>query len=1221
MRFYYTLCLVVLGLSGLTAQDFQFIAEQQVQLPATAEVYFPLSTYRTLRVELAAVRQHLQAAPAESARELAKSTATIALPLPDGRTQAYRVVESSVLQPETQARWPQLRTYRLLNVDDSRYTGRLSVTPRGVTAVMNSAKGLIFIEPYAADALPYHLVYYGDDVVLDEVTQSQLTCGNAPDEQRELFSDNLASFSPVPLAGEEKTSLPSQIREYILALTCTGEYAQTQGGTIEGVLASFVTIVNVANASFEQEAGVRVTLIGNVEQLIFLNGATDPFAAYNSAPDLLPAVRGAITSQGFPTSAYDMGHVFTVGPCLDAMGDPTIGGQAALGSICQGNKDRALTCLQGSVTAVVRRVFVHEVGHQFNMQHTWANCPGSLDQLSSGSAFEPGSGSTIMSYSGSCGDQNVGGAVAPYYHGHSIDQFKSFTQEGAGSVCPTIIETNNTDPKVSTDYANGFYIPISTPFELVASAIDAENDNLTYCWEEMDLGPVSILGTPNGNAPIFRSYDPVSDPSRVFPRLSRIINNTTSVAEVLPTYSRNLTFACTVRDNNPEVGATGKATVAFKSTATAGPFLVLSPNDGSETWQVGDTREVRWDVANTTNELVNCQLVNIRLSADGGLTYPYLLAEGTPNSGSALVSVPNVVGGNMRIRVEANRNVFFDISNANFSIQPATAPTYTLDYGPIFQQVCLPNTVEVNFNTNAILAYEGTISLGISSELPAGVTASFSANDIQAGASSTLQLDLENLQGFDGPLAVVVAAATADLDTFFRTVYLNVVDNNFSDLALLTPAEGAMDILLSTDFSWTLLPNAETYDWELATDAGFSNVIDSRMGLGQTTFTSALQFAANSLFFWRVRPSNACGTGAWSAPQVFHTVNAVCSPLPSEDTPVNIPGTGPLPTRTSEIFVPFTGLISDINIPFLRVGYQPIQNFRITLISPAGTRVVLYNRNCFSTSEVTVGFDDDAPNSIVCPPDDGIVFRPFEPLSVLIGENSQGIWTLEVKVLETGFGAPGTIGEWNIEFCALGNAVGPEMMTNDTLFVPPSMANPVTADLLRAVDTEQGPGELVYSLVSTPAFGSLFVVDRELEPGSTFTQATINAGNLVYLNTDPAAVNDAFTFVVEDGTGGFLPIQRFNIKIDENAVVGTTEISPTTVFKLFPNPTTDRVRLQLAAPLGQSEPLRIFNVNGQVLLQTTLANGSWDFEWTTAAWPAGIYLVQIGNQTLRLVKQ
>ena len=195
------------------------------------------------------------------------------------------------------------------------------------------------------------------------------------------------------------------------------------------------------------------------------------------------------------------------------------------------------------------------------------------------------------------------------------------------------------------------------------------------------------------------------------------------------------------------------------------------------------------------------------------------------------------------------------------------------------------------------------------------------------------------------------------------------------------------------------------------------------------------------------------------------------------------------------------------------------------------------------------------------------------------------------------------------------------MITNDTLFVPPSMANPVTADLLRAVDTEQGPGELVYSLVSTPAFGSLFVVDRELEPGSTFTQATINAGNLVYLNTDPAAVNDAFTFVVEDGTGGFLPIQRFNIKIDENAVVGTTEISPTTVFKLFPNPTTYRVRLQLAAPLGQSEPLRIFNVNGQVLLQATLANGSWDFEWTTAAWPAGIYLVQIGNQTLRLVKQ
>ena len=43
---------------------------------------------------------------------------------------------------------------------------------------------------------------------------------------------------------------------------------------------------------------------------------------------------------------------------------------------------------------------------------------------------------------------------------------------------------------------------------------------------------------------------------------------------------------------------------------------------------------------------------------------------GTPNDGSASVLVPNLTTSQARIKVKASNNVFFDISNANFSITP-----------------------------------------------------------------------------------------------------------------------------------------------------------------------------------------------------------------------------------------------------------------------------------------------------------------------------------------------------------------------------------------------------------------------------------------------------------------------------------------------------------------------------------------------------------------------
>ncbi len=978
----------------------QFIGENDMILPPSAEINIPTLQFQVVDVPLANVYEELRTAPEEFVQSIRQSATTILLPLPNGHWRSFRGGESSVMPPELQARWPQLRTYRILDVENPNFSGRFTLTPQGVTAIYNSEKGEVLLEPYASGQARYHAVYYSRNVDAWPENTAPLACGYEP--------DGASYFQPPKVITSsndlEKSGDAAQIHEFVMALTCTGEYAQQKGGTVEAVLSTFVTSIYIANATFEREVGVRIRLLANQEALIFLNPGTDPFINADEGRELLPQVGPALQAAGVPEVGYDLGHVFT-SACTDVGG--VVGGQA-----CTSGKDEGVTChFTNNITRIILEIFTHEIAHQFAVDHSWSNCPGNQGQVATGSAFEPGSGSTIMSYAGVCNSgQNVAGTNDDYYHGHSLEQFIFFSREGQGSGCASVLPTDNTEPELTLDYTDDFYIPISTPFELKATATDEDGDNITYCWEQIDLGPMSALGTPSGDTPLFRSYPPNGTSNRVFPRLPVLVNNASENTEVLPTYGRALTFRCSVRDNNPEIGATVWEDVAFRSDASAGPFVVMSPSNGSEEWKVGEYREVTWDVANTNNDIVDCRLVNIRLSTDGGFTYPHMLLERTPNNGSAFVTVPDLLGSEMRIRVEAADNIFFDISNNDFRIEPAEEATYTMSYDPAFQLVCLPGTAEITFNTGTVLGYDGTLNLSLSSELPENVTASFSDEEIAPGESTSLIVDFSNFTDYDGPLQIQVATAAPGLETVIRDIYFDIVDNDFSGIELLTPLAGEAGIGLETDFSWTSVPNALMYDWELSDDPGFEDILASSYGMTGTALSPEIQLAANTLFYWRVRGVNECGNAPWQQTRVFHTVNVLCSPISSEDTPLTIPGVGPLPTIESEVFVPFSGVISDVNVPSINVRYQPIQNFYVSLVSPEQTEVRLYDQTCFGTDQVRIGFDDEAPLEIICPPDDAILFQPAEPLSAFIGENSQGTWKLRVKVLETGFGAPGQLG-------------------------------------------------------------------------------------------------------------------------------------------------------------------------------------------------------------------
>jgi len=251
------------------------------------------------------------------------------------------------------------------------------------------------------------------------------------------------------------------------------------------------------------------------------------------------------------------------------------------------------------------------MGHQFGAHHTFNPAETTTDSdgnysnqcnpdtRSKLTAYEPGSGSTIMGYAGICGSDDLQSNSDAYFHGISIDEIVAFTTSGGGNACGTAASSGNGIPTANAgaDYT----IPVRTPFTLTGSGGDPNGDALTYDWEEFDLGPVSPPNNPN-SPPYFRSFAPVPSPSRTLPKIDDIVNNATSIGEILPNVDGTLNFRLTVRDNRSGGGGVNDDSMQVSVAASAGPFLVTSPNS-PQTWKVGESRVVTWDAANTTKAI------------------------------------------------------------------------------------------------------------------------------------------------------------------------------------------------------------------------------------------------------------------------------------------------------------------------------------------------------------------------------------------------------------------------------------------------------------------------------------------------------------------------------------------------------------------------------------------------------------------------------------------
>jgi Ca2+-binding RTX toxin-like protein len=633
----------------------------------------------------------------------------LSLPMPTGELARFRIEEVQVMAPELAAKFPSIRTYAGQGVDDPAARLRIDVSPRGFHGQVLSPSGAFYIDPYELSDRTGYVSYFRSDMasVVDDIWAARpgghppgCLCGDClgaisvpsnglpgdktsqqsldfimPEAGLPLKREAAAGSEPLQANQQASSSSPlvasrepvgdnaiagrsgTQLRTYRLAVAATGEYTAYHGGTVASAQAAIVTAVNRVTGIYESELSIRLQLVPNNDLLVFTNAATDPYT--NSDGGAMLGQNQTRIDSVIGSANYDIGHVFSTGG----------GGIAGLGVVgIAGSKAQGVT---GSGAPVNDSFWVdyvaHEIGHQFGGNHTFngdsSSCAGG--NRNAATAYEPGSGSTIQAYAGICGNDDLQSNSDPYFHSVSFDEIIAHVDQVIPSV-GTRTTTGNTVPQV--DAGASYVIPAQTPFELTATGFDADGDTLTYSWEQRDLGPTQDLAAAdNGSSPIFRVWNPTTSPTRTFPRLSNLLANTLAPGEKLPTTNRTLNFRVTARDNRSGGGGVNTDDTQVQVVATGTPFRVTAPNT-AVSWTGGSSRTFTWDVAGTSANGINAAEVLIQASVDGGLTYPYTLAR-TANDGSHAAVLRNLPASTTaRIRIQPVNNIFFDVSNANFTV-------------------------------------------------------------------------------------------------------------------------------------------------------------------------------------------------------------------------------------------------------------------------------------------------------------------------------------------------------------------------------------------------------------------------------------------------------------------------------------------------------------------------------------------------------------------------
>lgn len=766
---------MLLCLFSINAQNTSFKKVEDVENSENFNKYhLDKNNVHLFELNLNTLKQSLSKTGLRSYTNKGKNT-VISLPALEGKMETFTIFEAPVFSKELSERYPNIKSYVGISSNKSGALLRMSISPQGVqTMITYPDNPTVFMQPVFKTSNQYVLYSRKDknDII------NTFECKTI-DEVSSLFNKSNAA-----LKIDEGGANNQTLQKFRIAISTTSEYTAYHddgipgnGDAIADALAAINATLSRVNGIFETDMAVTFELV-NATQLIYNDVVNDPYS------DASVGVNGAWSSELQSTlttvigeAAYDIGHLF---------GATGGGGNAGcIGCVCtNGSKGSAFTSPADAIpegdTFDINYV-VHEIGHQMGANHTWA-----YTSEGTGVNSEPGSGTTIMGYAGITGPDDVQTDSDDYFHYHSIKQILDNLNTKS---CQTTEFISNSPPSV--DAGIDYFIPKGTAYVLKGTATDPNGgDNLTYCWEQIDSGVTNYqnFGPDLPSSSMNRSLPPSSSPDRYIPRLSSVIAGNTiqtnptlgSDWETVSNVARSLNWALTVRDRSPRNATGGQSSydTMLITVEDVTPFTVENP----VTWTQGTSVNINWVVGQTTNPTINCQNVNIKLSVDGGVTFPITIASNTPNDGSFVYSVPVISDTSQaRLLIEAADNIFYDVSDFDFSI--SSNPDFFIVETGMNPISCGDTSVTYTFDYVAANGFSDNTVFSASS-LPSGSSAVFSPTNLSSSGSFNLTLNGLSTEG--NYTFTVTGTSSTTKNIFVDLPFFNSVCNSVANTTYQT---------------------------------------------------------------------------------------------------------------------------------------------------------------------------------------------------------------------------------------------------------------------------------------------------------------------------------------------------------------------------------------------------------------------------------------------------
>ncbi|HRF53989.1 MAG TPA: choice-of-anchor J domain-containing protein, partial [Aquimonas sp.] len=212
-------------------------------------------------------------------------------------------------------------------------------------------------------------------------------------------------------------------------------------------------------------------------------------------------------------------------------------------------------------------------------------------------------------------------------------------------------------------------------------------------------------------------------------------------------------------------------------------------------------------------------------------------------------------------------------------------PTFTVNAEPESQQICTLDESAASYSVavGSILGFSTPVNLSFTGT-PGGASGSLASTTVNPGSSTTL--DFSSLNAAAAGTYTINVSGTDGADVRDDAVSLKLTTADAGAASLTAPANGAIGFAIGGAFTWAAGSQADEYLLEVATDAGFTNVIRSALVTATTANFVGNELPSNSVLYWRVTSANICGS----------TTSAVRS-----FTTEALPGDCPLGTDVVEI--------------------------------------------------------------------------------------------------------------------------------------------------------------------------------------------------------------------------------------------------------------------------------------------------------------------------------